>query len=72
MANDWQEDELLLTLHLYCRTPFGKLHKSNPDIIQLANIIHRSPSAVAIKTYSFNSILPLTHTNNAHLIFQRV
>ena len=26
MANHWQEDELLLTLHLYCRTPFGQLH----------------------------------------------
>lgn len=53
MANDWQEDELLLTLHLYCRTDFGKLHKTNPDIIQLANIIGRSPSAVALKAVNF-------------------
>lgn len=58
MANDWQEDELLLTLHLYCRTPFGKLHKTNPDIIQLANIIGRSPSAVAMKACNFASLDP--------------
>lgn len=58
MANLWQEDELLLTLHLYCRTPFGKLHQSNPDIIQLANIIGRTPSAVAMKACNFASLDP--------------
>lgn len=56
MANDWQQDELLLTLHLYCRTDFGKLHKANPDIIQLANIIGRTPSAVALKAVNFASL----------------
>lgn len=55
MANDWQQDEQLLALHLYCRTPFGKLHKTNPDIIQLANIIGRTPSAVALKAANFAS-----------------
>lgn len=27
---------LVLSLHPHCRTPFGKLHKTNPEIIQLA------------------------------------
>jgi predicted restriction endonuclease len=58
MANNWQEDELLLTLHLYCRTPFGKLHQTNPDIIQLANIVGRTPSAVAMKACNFASLDP--------------
>ncbi len=58
MANHWKEDELLLTLHLYCRTSFGKLHRHNPDIIQLANIIGRSPSAVAMKACNFASLDP--------------
>lgn len=58
MANNWQEEELLLTLHLYCRTPFGKLHQSNPEIIQLANIIGRTPSAVAMKACNFASLDP--------------
>ncbi len=58
MANLWQEDELLLTLHLYCRTPFGKLHQSNPDVIELAKIIGRTPSAVAMKACNFASLDP--------------
>lgn len=58
MANNWQEDELLLTLHLYCRTPFGKLHQTNPEIVQLANIIGRTPSAVAMKACNFASLDP--------------
>ena len=58
MANDWQEDELLLTLHLYCRTDFGKLHKTNPEIIHLASIIGRTPSAVAMKACNFASLDP--------------
>lgn len=58
MANNWQEDELLLTLHLYCRTPFGKLHQTNPEIIKLAEIIGRTPSAVAMKACNFASLDP--------------
>lgn len=58
MANNWQEDELLLTLHLYCRTAFGKLHQTNPEIIKLANIIGRTPSAVAMKACNFASLDP--------------
>lgn len=58
MANNWQEDELLLTLHLYCRTPFGKLHQSNPEIIKLAQVIGRTPSAVAMKACNFASLDP--------------
>lgn len=58
MANNWQEDELLLTLHLYCRTPFGKLHQTNPEIIKLAQIIDRTPSAVAMKACNFASLDP--------------
>jgi predicted restriction endonuclease len=58
VANNWQEDELLLTLHLYCRTPFGKLHQTNPEIIRLAQIIGRTPSAVAMKACNFASLDP--------------
>lgn len=55
MAN-WQEDELLLTLHLYCRTAFGKLHNRNPDVIQLANAIGRTVNAVALKATNLASL----------------
>lgn len=66
MAN-WQEDELLLTLHLYCRTAFGKLHNRNPDVIQLANAIGRTASAVALKATNLASLdqsIPQTGMSN--------
>src|SRR5690606_10708269 len=66
MANAWQEDELLLTLHLYCRLPFGKLHQSNPDVIQIAQVIGRTPSAVAMKACNFASLDPALTQKGLH------
>ena len=54
----WTRDELLVAINLYCRTPFGKLHHNNPDIVALAVHLHRSPSAVAMKLVNFASIDP--------------
>lgn len=58
MRKNWERDELLLVLRLYCRTPFGKLHKTNPDIVELAEIIGRTPSAVAMKAVNFANLDP--------------
>lgn len=58
MANNWQQEELLLALHLYCQTDFGKLHQHNPDVIHLAQAIGRTPSAVAMKACNFASLDP--------------
>ena len=58
MRKNWQRDELLLVLHLYCRTPFGKLHSKNPEIIKLAEIIGRTPGAVAMKAVNFANLDP--------------
>jgi len=55
----WQRDELLLVLHLYCHTPFGRLHSKNPEIIKLAEIIGRTPGAVAMKAVNFASLDPV-------------
>ena len=55
---NWQRDESLLVLHLYCRTPFGKLHHRNPEIIHLAEVIDRTPSAVAMKAVNFAHLDP--------------
>jgi len=54
----WTEEELILTINLYFKTPFGKLHKGNPDVIQLAELIGRTPSAVAYKLVNFASLDP--------------
>jgi len=55
----WSRDELLAVFRLYCCTPFGRLHQHNPDIIELATIIDRSPSAVAMKACNFASLDPV-------------
>jgi putative restriction endonuclease len=46
-TRDWTRDELLVCFNFYCRTPFGKYHRNNPDIIRLAEALNRTPSAVA-------------------------
>lgn len=54
----WAKKELLVVFRLYCRTPFGKLHQRNPEIIELARHIHRTPGAVAMKACNFASLDP--------------
>ncbi|MFN8206176.1 MAG: HNH endonuclease [Bacteroidales bacterium] len=54
----WTREELLLAINLYCKTQFGRLHKSNPDVIALAKVIRRTPSSVAYKLVNFASLDP--------------
>lgn len=55
---DWSPKEQLLALRLYCALPFGKLHQSNPEVIDVAKAIGRTPSAVAMKACNFASLDP--------------
>lgn len=57
--NQWSREQLLVALRLYFRTPFGKLHQHNPEIIELARLIGRSPSAVGMKACNFASLDPV-------------
>lgn len=54
----WNREELMLAINLYCKTPFGRLHKGNPDIIKLAELLGRTPSALAWKLVNFASLDP--------------
>ena len=54
----WTRDELILAINLYCKLPFGRLHRLNPDVINLANLIGRTPSSVAYKLVNFASLDP--------------
>lgn len=54
----WSRDELIIAINLYCKLPFGRLHKSNPDVIDLAKLIDRSPGSVAYKLVNFASLDP--------------
>jgi len=54
----WTRDELILAINLYAKTPFGKMHQSNPDVINLAQLIGRTPSSVSYKLVNFASLDP--------------
>lgn len=54
----WTRKELILAFNLYLKLPFGKMHRSNPEVIHLANIIERTPSAVAMRLTNFAHIDP--------------
>lgn len=54
----WSRRELVAVFGLYCRTPFGRLHRRNPDIRELALRIGRSASAVAMKACNFAALDP--------------
>jgi putative restriction endonuclease len=62
IGKEWHRAELIVAFNLYCKVPFGQLHKSNPLIIQLANKLGRTPSSVAMKLVNFASLDP-THKN---------
>ncbi|MFB6305928.1 MAG: HNH endonuclease [Flavobacteriales bacterium] len=46
---DWTWDEMLLAFNLYCRLPFGKLDQRTQEVRELAGLIGRTPSSVAMK-----------------------
>ena len=54
----WTRDELILAINVYCKLPFGRLHRLNPEIIHLAKIINRTPSSVSYKLVNFASLDP--------------
>lgn len=62
----WTREQLIVTLDLYCRTPFGRLHRSNPDVVALAKSIGRTPSAVAMKLVNFASFDPIQQKRGIH------
>ncbi len=54
----WTEDETILALFLYFQTPFGKIDQRNPEIQQLAEMVRRTSSSVAMKLANFASLDP--------------
>ena len=54
----WSREELIIAFNLYCKTPFGRIHIRNPEIIALAKILGRTPSAVSWKLANFARLDP--------------
>jgi putative restriction endonuclease len=61
---DWTRDELIVAFNLYCKIPFGRIHIRNPQIIELAQLIGRTPSAVSWKLANFARLDPALRKRN--------
>jgi predicted restriction endonuclease len=55
----WTREHYLIALNLYGKLPFGKLHKGNPLIIEVAEKMGRTPSSLAMKLSNFASLDPV-------------
>lgn len=64
----WTRQQLLVAFSLYCQIPFGKMHSRNPEIIRYAELIGRTPSALAMKLTNIASLDPaITSTGRVGL-----
>ncbi|MBU1935211.1 HNH endonuclease [Patescibacteria group bacterium] len=55
---NWTREETIIAFNLYCKIPFSKAVSGNPNVIETAKIIGRSPSSVAMKLGNFGSFDP--------------
>ena len=63
VRRDWTREELIAAFNLYCQLPFGKLHKTNPQIMQSARLLERTASSVSMKLVNFASLDPAITAN---------
>jgi putative restriction endonuclease len=50
---NWIREELILAFNLYIKIPYGTITGSNPQVIELAQLIGRTPNAVGLKLCNF-------------------
>lgn len=55
----WNREESIVALNLYCKIPFSKINYRHPAIIEVARLIGRTPSAVALKLVNFARLDPV-------------
>jgi putative restriction endonuclease len=60
----WSREELIVAFNLYCKTPFTKIHSNNKTVKELASVIGRSASAVALKLVNFARLDPALQERN--------
>ncbi len=64
--NNWTREELVVTLALYFKLPFGRLNRSTKEVIELAKIIGRTPSAVALRLTNYAACDPYIINSGRH------
>ncbi len=61
---NWTREELIVAFNLYCKTPFTKINASNKAVKELAPILGRSASSVALKLANFARLDPALKGRN--------
>lgn len=56
--NLWTRNELIAALNLYLKLPYGQLDSKTKEVIELANIIGRTPGSVAMRLNNFAHVDP--------------
>lgn len=54
----WTKEETILALNAYCKIPFNKASNTNPHIVEVAQLIGRTPASVKMKIGNFGSFDP--------------
>lgn len=62
----WTREEHILTLSLYFQLPFGKLHRSTPEVVELAALIGRSVNSVALRLVNYAACDPYILATGRH------
>ena len=62
----WTEPEMVLTLDLYFKLPFGRLNYTTCEVIELAHLIGRTPSAVAFRLVNYAACDPYILNSGRH------
>jgi hypothetical protein len=55
----WTREHFLVALNLYCKLPFGQLHRNNPIIVDVAAKMGRTANSLAMKLCNFASLDPV-------------
>ena len=48
-GHPWSREETILAFDLSCKIPFSKISRRNKQMIELADLLGRTPSSVALK-----------------------
>jgi len=54
----WTRDEFIVAFNLYLKIEYKKINDQNPDVINLANLINRTPGSISIRLANFASVDP--------------
>ena len=54
----WSDEEMILSLDLYYKLPFGRLNQHTSEVRELAALIGRTPSSVALRLVNYAACDP--------------